>query len=326
MLLSLKRGTDTAPPPTLRFNNATIENVTSHKHLGITITSRLDWSEHITNILESVSLMTNVLKLLKYRLDRRTLETIYFSFIRPKLEYGCQIFSNCGIVLSSYLENFQLGVARIVSGARRGTHHALLYDELDWETLQERRKSITFKSFSKIVSHSAPEYLFELLPDRVGARRNLRNAADFELIPCRTETYRSSFFPYCVKNWKTSSLVDHRKPNCNPLFYYGKRETSVKVAQLRMRCSKLNAHLKELHVIDSASCACGHDVEDASHYLLSCPLFMNDRNIFITKLRSIGICNINAHSIVNGSLFDSFELNRLMFDALFTYIEDTDRL
>ena len=326
MLLSLKRGNDIAKQPTLRFDNTNLENVSSHKHLGLTFTKHLDWSEHITNILESVSLMANVLKTLKYRLDRQTLETIYFSFIRPKIEYGCQIYSNCGVVLSNCLENFQLGVARTVSGARKGTHHAKLYNELDWETLEERRQTIKFKSFSKIVDRNAPEYLFELLPGTVGSRRSLRNAANFQLLSCRTETYRSSFFPYCVKNWNKSASVEHKKPNCNPLFYYGRRETSVKLAQLRMECSKLNAHLKELHVVDSASCACGHDVEDTSHYLLFCPLYIHDRNVLIAKFNSIGMYNINAQSIINGTMFDSLEQNRLMFDALFTYIEETNRL
>ena len=93
-----------------------------------------------------------------------------------------------------------------------------------------------------------------------------------------------------------------------------------------MQCSKLNAHLKELHVVDSAACTCGHDVEDTSHYLLYCPLYFNDRNVFLTKLSSIGMCNINAQSIISGTIFDNYEQNRLMFDALFIYVEDTNRL
>ena len=84
-----------------------------------------------------------------------------------------------------------------------------------------------------------------------------------------------------------------------------------------MGCSKLNAHLKELHVVESAACACGHDVEDANHYLLHCPLYVIDRNLFLVKINNIGTCNVNAPCIINGTLFENYEDNRLLFDALF---------
>ena len=36
---------------------------------------------------------------------------------------------------SDLLENFQLNIARTVSGARRGTSHSAIYEELGWQTL-----------------------------------------------------------------------------------------------------------------------------------------------------------------------------------------------
>ena len=48
-------------------------------------------------------------------------------------------------------------------------------------------------------------------------------------------------------------------------------------AQLRLNCSNLNSHLVSLHVKDDPSCICGHNVENAYHYLLSCPLYVNER-------------------------------------------------
>ena len=326
MALSLKRGNTLDNNMTLRFNNTCLENVDSHKHLGLTLTRRLDWAEHIGNILAVVSQLSNVLKILKYKLDRKTLETIYFSFIRPKIEYGCQLYINCGVVLSNSLENFQLGVARIVSGARKGTSHSALYSELGWEKLSYRRDSIRFKHFSKIVNKDSPEYLFELLPDTVGTRRNLRNASNFQPLYCRTETYRNSFLPSSINQWNNRISHEQKKSSCNQLFQYGERETSVKLAQLRMHCSKLNAHLKELHVVDSPACACGNNVEDTNHYLLNCPLFINERRKFLTKLHNIGVNDIDSNAVIHGNVFNEFERNKIMFDALFDYIKETDRL
>ena len=91
--------------------------------------------------------MSNVLKRLKYSLDRKTLETIYAAFIRPKLEYASHIWDNCNKKDADLLESFQLDVARTVTGARKGTHHNLLYSETGWQTLATRRKNSKLSNF-----------------------------------------------------------------------------------------------------------------------------------------------------------------------------------
>ena len=48
-------------------------------------------------------------------------------------------------------------------------------------------------------------------------------------------------------------------------------------AQLRMNCSNLNAHLHNLHVIDSPACVCSHSIEDTAHFFLYCPLYYTQR-------------------------------------------------
>ena len=67
---------------------------------------------------------------LKYRIDRKSLEHIYFTFIRPKLEYASIQWDDCTYADKSRLENMQVMFARIVSGAKRGTSHNLLYNEV----------------------------------------------------------------------------------------------------------------------------------------------------------------------------------------------------
>ena len=80
--------------PPLTCDNKQLEQVKSHKHLGITISDDLSWTNHVNTITESVSKMLNVLERLKYRLDRKTLESICLSFVRPKLEYSSSVWSN----------------------------------------------------------------------------------------------------------------------------------------------------------------------------------------------------------------------------------------
>ena len=231
-------------------------------------------------------------------MDRYSLKRTYFTFIRPKLEYACVVWDNCSAFDKERLESFQLEIARIVTGARRGTSHELLYNDLNWLPLTERRKLIKMKKFSKIVEGSCPEYLTKLLPEKVDQLRpNSRNADNFQTLKCRTETFKNSFIPSTINLWNelpsearcTSYFTQEIRKTCNPLFYEGSRLNNVKHAQLRMNCSKLNGHLFLLHVSDSAQCVCGHEIEDTSHFLLHCPLYDNHRQILFDSLRKLNI-------------------------------------
>ena len=52
------------------------------------------WSAHIKFVTEKDWKRINVMRSLTFTLDRRSLGTIYLSFIRPLLEYGGVIYDN----------------------------------------------------------------------------------------------------------------------------------------------------------------------------------------------------------------------------------------
>ena len=81
--------------PDTIFDDVVLPETKTHKHLGLTLSSNLSWSSHIDSILNSVAPTADVLKKLKYQVDKESLEKIYFSFIRPKLGYGNYIWDNC---------------------------------------------------------------------------------------------------------------------------------------------------------------------------------------------------------------------------------------
>ena len=63
-------------------NVATVE-VSSHTYLGFEFSFDLKWNRHIYNIFSQAEKRLNLLCPLKYKLDRKALETIYESLIRP---------------------------------------------------------------------------------------------------------------------------------------------------------------------------------------------------------------------------------------------------
>ena len=321
------------PSHPIYFNDVQLQNVASHKHLGITFSSNLSWNVHIDALLKSVSPMSDVLKHLKYDLDRYSLERSYVSFIRPKLEYASVIWDNCNTLDSDRLEAFQLGIARTVTGARRGTSHASLYSETNWQTLKERRTLNKLKFLIKIESGQSPQYLQSLLPDK--ARASSRNSNNFLLPKTRTETYRNSFLPSTLKLWNElpddcrniNYVNQNLKKSCNLLFYEGSRLNNIRHAQLRMNCSKLNAHLFSLHVVDTPACLCGSLYEDVDHYLFVCPLYNVNRQTMFRSL--LAICNfgmIDQELLLFGSDGLDLDKNKQLCNIVHQYFDDTNRL
>ena len=66
---------------------------------------------------------------LKYKLDRKTLENIYMSFIRPTVEYADIIWDNCGTYLSDRIDKIQIKAARIITGGIIRTSYRKLLEE-----------------------------------------------------------------------------------------------------------------------------------------------------------------------------------------------------
>ena len=101
------------------MNNQQVNEVSTHKHLGLYLSNNCSWHEHIEYIKAKAWQCINTMRRLKFDLDRKSLQIIYFSFIRPLLEYADIVWNNCTQYESLGLEQIQYEPARIVTGATR---------------------------------------------------------------------------------------------------------------------------------------------------------------------------------------------------------------
>jgi hypothetical protein len=74
--------------PSLIMYNQQLEDVKYHKHLGVTMSDDGSWNKDIELVIDKAYSRLNILRMLKFILDRLSLEKLYLSFIRPLLEYG----------------------------------------------------------------------------------------------------------------------------------------------------------------------------------------------------------------------------------------------
>ena len=310
--------------PQLFMNNTVISESSSYKHLGITFSSTCSWTEHVSRITESAWARLNLLRALKYKINRKALEKIYFAFIRPLLEYSDDVWDNCSAECKTKLESIHNEAGRIVSGATKLCSIEKLLTELGWDILQERRRKHKLIILYKIVNGLTPNYLSDLLPPLVGDNNpySLRNANDIQSFRARTNLFFNSFFPSTIRAWnslpqdiKDANTVTSFKYRLSrnrqlPPKYYstGSRIGQILHARLRMECSSLNSHLYSKNIVPSPSCDCG-DFESPYHFLFRCPRYTADRNTYLYDC----LQTHSTHDLLHGKETATDEENQIMF-------------
>ena len=326
--------------PKLYFENAPINLVADHKHLGVTLSSNGQWKTHIENILSSASKVLGIMRKFKYTLNRESLNQIYISYVRPLLEYSSIVWAGCTEQQITSLERIQNEAARIVTGLTRSVSLENLYNECGWESLKYRRDLQKYYFMYRTYNSYVPQYIVDLFPLNVQERTNynLRNPENFTVPYCRTEILRKSCVPSAIELWnnldyetKTASSMTIfkgrvRSPRLTktPLYYYhGKRTLSVLHCKIRNNCSNLNADLFNNHLSESPLCLNCNIFEDAEHYFFNCRLYQNQRQSLFNETREFHPLSTRALLYGNDSL--SLEGNKILFESVHKYIKNTKR-
>ena len=151
--------------PPLNFNNKSVQQVQFQKHLGVSLDGKLDFREHLQNMVKNINKIISLLRKPQNKLPRAPLITIYKSFVRPPLDYEDilydQTFNNS---FHERLESIQYNAAPAITGAIRGSSRVKLYQELGFESLQIRRWYRKLCLFFKVIKNQSSKYLFELIP------------------------------------------------------------------------------------------------------------------------------------------------------------------
>ena len=137
--------------PPLEMNNQILQQGTNHKHLGLFFSNNGLWHDHIDYNVKKAYTRLNMLRKVRFILNRFTLEKMYFSFIRPILEYGDVVWDTQTHYLINKIENVQTEAARIATGGTKLTSIQKKYEETGWEKLLERREKHKLILLYKIV-------------------------------------------------------------------------------------------------------------------------------------------------------------------------------
>ena len=168
IIFSYKRKSPDHPP--IYFNNIEVKRVSDHKHLGLVLDSKLLFTKHINDKISIARKGIGVIKHLASYLPLKSRDQIYKMYVRPHLDY-CDIIYHIPVIKNDFdssltlnyqmnaLERTQYQAALAVSGTWKGTNRNKIYEELGWETLDQRRMFRRLVQFYKIMRDKTPDYL-----------------------------------------------------------------------------------------------------------------------------------------------------------------------
>lgn len=321
--------------PDLYLNGQKISEVSHHKHLGLHFSDNGQWSYHVNIVVAKASSRLHIPRRLKFLLDRKSLEKLYISFVRPVIEYADVVWDNISNDLADKLEKINIEAARIVSGATKLVSLNDLYREVGWDTLHNRRQKHKLIKFHTMVHRSAPDYLSSLIPLRISETHHYPTRRSHCITQRKSNTnhYSQSFLPSTTKLWNDLPICVQENPSVSNLkrvlnsnccktprhFLFGKRTEQILHTRLRLNCSTLNSHLSKKHIIDNPNCACGQ-IETTIHFLLECPLYTDARKKFIDPLRPVTL-NI----LLFGDPDRNYSYNTNIFKHVHHFISATKR-
>ena len=277
--------------PPLLFNDNLIERVINHKHLGLHLSSTLDWSLQLNEVCLKANRKLSVLRSVKI-LSRQTLDLLYKLTVRSVIDYSLPVYFNTLRKNEMMrLEQLQYRAAKLVTGALHFSNREKLNSELGWETIQKRSEILGLNIFHKIHSYETRPLIRTCMPGIDSERKHcLRSRGGY--IPYKNygSKFSNSFFPYHTKIWnslpknvQSLNLFDFKmytnslKPKRHKHLNKGNKYSNSLLTRIRVGRSLLNQHRFSIGLADNPECLCHHKEESSSHYFLECFLYSQER-------------------------------------------------
>ena len=291
--------------PPLIFNETVVERVNTHRHLGLYLTSNLDWNVQVHEVCLKANRKLSVLRSVKL-LSRQTLDLLYKLTVRSVIDYALPVYhKQLKQTEMARLENLQYRAGKIVTGALHFTSKDKLNAELGWESILKRGNFLGLNIFHKIHLHETRPLIRTCMPKLDFERKHLtRSKGGYIPFKQNGDKFKRSFFPHISGLWNSfpqnvqcKNVEDFKiytknemKPPRYKHFSRGSKIGNSLLTRIRVGRSFLNQHKFTIGFSDTPECLCHHKIESPEHYFLDCFLYSPERQILF---------NLIEHNIPN---------------------------
>ena len=249
----------------------------------------MSFEKHLETVLCKINKTIGLIRKLQNLLPRTALITLYKAFVRPHLDYGDIIYDQAhNASFHQKLESLQYNACLAITGAIRGSSREKIYQELGFESLQQRRWYRELCTFCKVFKNKSLRYLFNIIPIRSPAY-STRNDVNIPLLKTNHNFFKNSFFPSTIIEWNNrdpnlrnsdtyetfkNAILKFIKPSAHSVFECHIPQGIKFPTRLRLGLSYLREHKFKYSFQDSLNplCKCSNQVESTTHFLLHSPI------------------------------------------------------
>ena len=190
----------------VKMDGSVLEEKSSFKMLGLTLSSKLDWGSYIISIAKTASKEIGALLRSMKFLSPEVALYLYKSTIRPCMEYCCHVWAGAPSCYLELLDKLQKRICRIVGPSLAAS----------LELLAHRRNVASLSISYRYYFGRCSSELAQLAPlpfSRVRSTRYSDRLQNFPVTISRCYKDVNSFFPRTAKLWNSLPI------ECFPLTY-----------------------------------------------------------------------------------------------------------
>jgi len=180
-----------------------LQEVDSHKHLGLLFHNSLSWHPHIISLHRRAMRHVNRLRSISNLVPRFALFSIYNSFILLIFDYGSVVYDTCSQSDALLLDSVQTTAAKIITECTKTTANDAVLNGISLVKLGTRRQKQILLYYYKIMFGMASPTLHSLIPKMYKdlSPYTLRNSLNVQIPLAKKNILFNSFFRKAASLW-----------------------------------------------------------------------------------------------------------------------------
>ena len=142
-----------------RMQNAEIEQVGSHKLLGVIIDENLTYEAHVDELCNKLSKRIGLLRHISCYLKKNQKLIYYNAVIKPLFMYASTVWTSCNKEALERVLRMQKRAARIILAAQRTSRTVTLFNKLNWIPFYKEAYINRCALAYKRINRTLPEYM-----------------------------------------------------------------------------------------------------------------------------------------------------------------------
>ena len=190
------------------INGNLLMKVESTKILGLEFDHMLKFDSHIDFLSRALNSKFGLFCRLKNFLPLNTLNFLYKSLIKPKVEYGIIAYGFTYAIHIESIRKIQKKFSRLLTNSKFDSHSAPLFEYLDWMSFDETLKYQTLVYIFKSIKGFGSEYtrrIFEFNTNRTSSRRG-RDRLHINVPNSMKNFLKNSIFHKGIEFWNSLPL------------------------------------------------------------------------------------------------------------------------